>query len=312
VDDAPPLPLPELTLSTVGSIASLSASEWDACAAGAGASAGGTNPFVSYGFLRALEDSGSADKRHGWGVQHLVARDSAGAVFGVAPLYVKTHSYGEYVFDMSWANAYARYGERYYPKLQCCVPFTPVTGPRLLVRQDAPVGTGLTLARGVAAVADTLGCSSAHVTFPTLEEAELLVQEGWLMRTGVQYHWSNRDYTSFADFEAALTQKRRKVVRQERKKAAEGLVIRRLRGNDITPKHWDAFYEFYCDTADKKYGTACASRRVALPLLRALTMRVWRVTWTSIWSLCTTLQLDANRLPRWCAPQTSQGISSRR
>ncbi len=125
------------------------------------------------------------------------------------------------------------------------MPFTPVTGPRLLVRPDAPPDTATNLALGVAAVADTLGVSSAHVTFPTRAEAELLVKDGWLMRTGVQYHWTNRGYASFADFEAALAQKRRKVVRQERKKAREGLVLRRLRGADITAKHWDAFYEFY-------------------------------------------------------------------
>jgi predicted N-acyltransferase len=166
----------------------------------------------------------------------------------------------EFVFDQSWASAYARYGERYYPKLQSCVPFTPVTGPRLLVRPGAPADTGANLAHGVAAVADTLGVSSAHVTFPTAAEAELLVQQGWMMRTGLQYHWTNRGYETFADFEAALTQKRRKVVRQERKKAREGLVLRRLRGADITAKHWDAFYAFYCDTAEKKWGQAYLTR----------------------------------------------------
>ena len=165
----------------------------------------------------------------------------------------------EFVFDNSWASAYARNGARYYPKLQCCVPFTPVTGPRLLVRPEAPEGLANTMAQGLVAVADAMDVSSVHVTFPTRAEADLMVQDGWMMRTGLQYHWTNRGYSSFADFEAALTQKRRKVVRQERKKAQEGLVIRRLRGNDIKQHHWDAFYDFYCDTADKKWGTACAS-----------------------------------------------------
>ena len=164
------------------------------------------------------------------------------------------------MFDQSWASAYARYGERYYPKLQCCVPFTPVTGPRLLVRDGAPADTASNLAHGVAAVADSLKVSSAHVTFPTEAEAELLVGQGWLKRSGLQYHWRNRGYSSFADFEAALTQKRRKTVRQERKKAKEGLRMLRLRGADITARHWDAFYEFYTDTAQKKWGTACAWR----------------------------------------------------
>jgi predicted N-acyltransferase len=175
------------------------------------------------------------------------------------------------VFDNSWASAYARNGARYYPKLQCCVPFTPVTGPRLLVRSDALAGMTTTLAQGLAAVADAMDVSSCHVTFPSRAEAELLVQDGWLMRTGIQYHWVNRGYTSFADFEAALTQKRRKTVRQERKKAQEGLVMRRLRGDDIKQHHWDAFYEFYCDTAEKKWGTACASSPSALSALRCLT-----------------------------------------
>ena len=174
----------------------------------------------------------------------------------------------EFVFDNSWASAYARNGARYYPKLQCCVPFTPVTGPRLLVRADAPAGLATTLAHGMAAVSDAMDVSSVHVTFPTRAEADLLVQDGWLMRTGLQYHWRNRGYSSFADFEAALTQKRRKTVRQERKKAQEGLVLRRLRGDDIKPHHWDAFYDFYCDTADKKWGTACACR------LRVLSVRI--------------------------------------
>ena len=163
------------------------------------------------------------------------------------------------MFDNSWASAYARNGARYYPKLQCCVPFTPVTGPRLLVRSEAPEGLATTMAKGLTAVADAMDVSSVHVTFPTRAEADLLVQDGWMMRTGLQYHWTNRGYSNFADFEAALTQKRRKVVRQERKKAQEGLVIRRLRGDDIKQHHWDAFYDFYCDTADKKWGTACAS-----------------------------------------------------
>lgn len=156
----------------------------------------------------------------------------------------------------------------YYPKLQCCVPFTPVTGPRLLVHPDAPAGLAMTMAHGLGAVADAMDVSSVHVTFPTRDDADLLVKDGWLLRTGLQYHWPNRGYASFAEFEAALTQKRRKTVRQERKKAQEGLVIRRLSGNDIKARHWDAFYEFYVDTADKKWGTACAPHALLVSAAR--------------------------------------------
>jgi predicted N-acyltransferase len=167
---------------------------------------------------------------------------------------------GEYVFDQSWASAYERTGRRYYPKLVSCSPFSPVSGPRLLVSPAAPPGTAAALGRGITAVADALQLSSAHVTFPTAADAAQLTGEGWMLRTGLQYHWQNRGYSSFADFEAALVQKRRKVVRQERKKAQEGLRLRRLRGSEITSAHWDAFYDFYVDTADRKYGRAYLTR----------------------------------------------------
>ena len=217
----------------------------------------------------------------GWLSQHVLVRDAeSGLLVGATPCYVKSHSAGEYVFDHSWASAYARAGGRYYPKLQCCVPFTPVTGasndsrvhvtgaddplhagPRLLVHDQAPPGTSGVLAGGLKALAEAVDASSVHVTFPSRREADLLASDSeWLVRSGLQYHWPNQDYRSFADFEAALVQKKRKAVRQERKRAAEGLRISRLRGGDLKPRHWDAFYQFYTDTAERKWGSAYLTR----------------------------------------------------
>ena len=234
----------------------------DECAAGW--QAGGTNPFVSHGFLRALEESESVAREVGWLAQHVVVKDAAGRVLAVAPAYLKSHSQGEYVFDHSWAAAYERNAMPYYPKLICAVPFTPVSGPRLLVRAAATPerreAAALALVGGLSALTEQLGLSSAHANFLSSDQAELMRSQGWLVRTGMQYHWRNRDYRSFADFEAALSQKRRKVVRQERKKAATGLRIRRLRGAELTPAVWDAFYGFYTDTVDRKWGEAYLTR----------------------------------------------------
>jgi len=151
-------------------------------------------------------------------------------------------------------------GLDYYPKLQVASPFSPVTGPRLLCAADAPAGTFAALAEGLKETVEKLGLSSAHVTFLPREEAAQLQAQGWCIRAGMQYHWLNRGYTSFADFEAALVQKRRKAVRQERRKAREGMRIRRLRGGEVTPAMWDAFYGFYTDTVDRKWGTAYLTR----------------------------------------------------
>jgi uncharacterized protein len=241
---------------------SLTRTRRDECAAGW--QAGGTNPFVSHGFLRALEESQSVAREVGWLAQHVVVKDAAGRVLAVAPSYLKSHSQGEYVFDHSWAAAYERNGVSYYPKLISGVPFTPVSGPRLLVRAAATSerrdAAALALAGGLSSLTEQLGLSSAHVNFLPADQAEMLRSQGWLVRTGMQYHWRNRGYSTFKDFEAALSQKRRKVVRQERNKAAAGLRIRRLRGAELTPAVWDAFYGFYTDTVDRKWGEAYLTR----------------------------------------------------
>ncbi|HEX2944211.1 MAG TPA: GNAT family N-acetyltransferase, partial [Rhodopila sp.] len=242
-----------LTLTLHARIAEIDAADWDACA-------GADNPFVSHAFLSALEDSGSAGARTGWLPQHAVLRTEAGQVVAAAPLYAKSHSYGEYVFDHGWANALERAGGSYYPKLQCAVPFSPVPGPRLLRRKDSGVP--------VAALADALrqACkvhdlSSVHVTFCTQEEWQELGNVGWLQRIGMQFHWENQGYGSFDDFLGALSSRKRKVLRRERRDAnAAGLTFHALSGADITESHWDAFYRFYQSTVDRKWGSAYLTR----------------------------------------------------
>jgi uncharacterized protein len=237
----------------------VSESEWNACCAGSQA-----NPFLSWAFLSALEQSNSAIPSQGWLPQHILARDeSNGELLGCMPLYLKGHSYGEYVFDNAWANAYLQYTMKdYYPKLQSCVPFSPVPGPRLLAKHGPQTGAVKgALARALRAVADELKVSSAHMTFNTQEEWEMMGPEGYLQRTGIQYHWKNRGYTSFDDFLMVLKQSKRKNIRQERKKVREqGIKTRRLIGSEITAQHWDFFYDVYLNTTDRKWGQAYLTR----------------------------------------------------
>ncbi|HEV7369586.1 GNAT family N-acetyltransferase [Arenibaculum sp.] len=243
-----------LTLDLVAGIGAVDAAQWDACA-------GDANPFVSHAFLSALEDSGSTGRRTGWLPRHLVLRDSSGQLLAAVPMYVKGHSYGEYVFDFGWANAYEQAGGRYYPKLQVSVPFTPATGPRLLMRPDAPPACMPLLIRGMEQVAQRLDVSSVHVTFPTEAEWNALGQAGWLQRIGHQYHWHNAGYSSFEDFLAALNSRKRKAIRKERRAVAEsGVSIETLTGANIRAEHWDAFYGFYQDTIDRKWGQAYLTR----------------------------------------------------
>jgi predicted N-acyltransferase len=245
-----------LTLSLHRAIAEIDAADWDGCA-------GTDNPFVSHAFLSAVEDSGSAGPRTGWLPQHAALRDAAGRLVACAPLYAKSNSYGEYVFDHAWADALERAGGSYYPKLQCAVPFSPVPGPRLLVRAgcEDPAGLRAALAGAIAEAAGALGCSSAHITFCTEAEWTALGEAGWLQRMNLQFHWRNEDYATFEDFLAALSSRKRKQIRKERERAAEGLVIRPLLGAEITPDHWDAFHRFYRATVDRKWGQAYLTRR---------------------------------------------------
>lgn len=223
--------------------------EWDACA-------GSENPFVSYTFLHALEESGSVGKHSGWVPQHLVIKDDTGRLLGAVPLYLKSHSQGEYVFDWGWADAYERAGGRYYPKLQAAVPFSPVTGPRLLVRPgDSATTIRSALTAGLVEVTKRYGVSSLHVTFTTESDADWLESADFLIRHGRQFHWKNAGYESFDDFLSNLSSRKRKNIRKERKKVEEaGISIGMLTGDDIKPQHWDEFYRFYVNTYDRKWG----------------------------------------------------------
>jgi len=258
-----------VTANLLGAIDEVSAEAWDACA-------GLDNPFVSHAFLSALEQSGSAVPETGWQPRHLVVPDRDGALLGAAPLYLKSHSYGEYVFDWGWADAYERAGGSYYPKLQACVPFTPVTGPRLLVRPGAEAeAVSAALVAAMAEVARRYQVSSLHVTFCEHGEWRRLGDAGFLQRTGRQFHWENRGYDSFDAFLGSLASRKRKMIRKERRKVAEsGITLRALRGEAIEPRHWDAFHRFYLATADRKWGSPYLTREFFHQLGETLAERV--------------------------------------
>jgi predicted N-acyltransferase len=248
-----------LTLTLHPRIADISPADWNACA-------GSDNPFVSHEFLSALEDSGSAGPRTGWLPQHAALRDGSGRLVAAAPMYAKSHSYGEYVFDHGWANAYERAGGEYYPKLQVAVPFSPVPGPRLLLRPHGSIGAD-TLAAALVQGCQELGLSSVHVTFCREPEWAALGEAGWLQRIGVQFHWTNAGYSSFEDFLGTFASRKRKSVKRERRDAnAAGLVFRTVVGAEITEADWAAFYRFYTSTVDRKWGSAYLTRSF-FPLL---------------------------------------------
>ncbi|MEE4350093.1 MAG: GNAT family N-acetyltransferase [Pacificimonas sp.] len=243
---------PPIQLELVTSVTAIDAAEWNACA-------GDNNPFLRHEFFRACEESGSAVAETGWQPAHLCLREEAGAPLrGVLPGYVKSHSQGEYVFDHSWADALHRAGGDYYPKLQHSVPFTPATGPRILAGnlEDASA-----LLSGAEAVCQQHGLSSAHATFFPEDERPYYETKDWLIRTGEQFHWFNRDYDSFEGFLGALSSRKRKTIRRERRGAADhGLQIVRLEGAEITEEDWDAFWVFYQDTGARKWGTPYLTR----------------------------------------------------
>lgn len=243
------------TLQVNEGIADIGRDAWDACAAPTG------DPFVSYDFLHACEASGSAVPSQGWAARHLSLHDEDGAVIGVMPLYLKGHSQGEYVFDHSWADAYQRAGGRYYPKLLGAVPFTPATGPRFLNAAGTEEATVReALLQGALTLVERLGVSSLHVNFPTEPEWRAMTEAGLLPRRDIQFIWRNDGYQSFDDFLAALSSNRRKTIRRERREAQADLDIRVLTGADLTEAHWDAFFDFYLDTGDRKWGRPYLTR----------------------------------------------------
>ena len=234
----------DLTVRITPSIGSLPAAEWDALASP-------DDPFMSHAFLTALEDSGSVGPGTGWTPAPLVIEDASGRLLAALPAYAKSHSQGEYVFDHSWADAWERAGGSYYPKLQIAAPFTPATGPRLLLQDEIYAAP---LLRAAESLCEQHGLSSAHATFVEPAQRPLFERAGWLLRSDIQFHWENRGYESFADFLAQLASRKRKAVRKERAEAQRGVDIRHLSGADIRPEHWDAFWVFYQDTGARKWG----------------------------------------------------------
>jgi len=249
-----------IEVSALSAVSDIAASDWDACACPEAATGRPVDPFTSHRFLSALERSGSVGPGTGWQPRPLVARRN-GQIIAVAPLYVKSDSQGEYIFDHSWADAWERAGGKYYPKLQIAVPFTPVTGRRLLARPGEEDAGRAALLSAAAQIADRAGLSSVHVTFCTPEEADAGEAFGYLPRLTQQFHWENRNYADFEAFLSDLASRKRKTIRKERATAqAFGGTIRRLTGNDIEPHHWDAFWRFYQDTGSRKWGRPYLTR----------------------------------------------------
>ena len=269
----------ELRISITERIADVAAAEWDACAnpqpapddalAGQpGKNAGSEsetwiyNPFIAHAFLSALEQSNSVGARSGWQPRHVLARTADGTLVAAAPCYLKSHSRGEYVFDHGWADAYARAGGSYYPKLQVAVPFTPATGRRLLIRPDPKANEiARALAGGLVEICKILDASGVHVTFAPEAEFRLLGEVGYLQRTDQQFHWENSGFASFEEFLSALTARKRKTIRRERHDAlANGISVHWLTGSDLTEAVWDAFFEFYMETGSRKWGRPYLTR----------------------------------------------------
>jgi predicted N-acyltransferase len=220
------------------------------------------NPFISYEFLYALEASGSTKIKNGWGGAHILLEDEAENLLAACPAYLKSHSMGEYVFDQGWADAYSRAGGEYYPKLQISVPFTPATAPKLLAGDDdKAVDLKRMLASSIPELCARLGASSAHATFLTEEDKKIFLEAGFLERNDKQYHWFNENYGSFDDFLEALSSRKRKLIRRERRDAlANGITIECLTGSDIKTEHMEAFYTFYMDTGSRKWGRPYLTR----------------------------------------------------
>ncbi len=240
------------------STADIDAAVWNSLAPSTGGKT--DNPFTDHAFFLALEQSGCATKRTGWQPLHIVLHGKSGAAVGLMPLYLKSHSMGEYVFDHGWANAFQQAGGRYYPKLQCSVPFTPVTAPKLLVPSN-DIDIERALLAAAQQLAEQQGASSVHATFLPADQADTMAADGWLKRLDTQFHWSNDGYTSFDDFLNSLASHKRKTIRRERRDAlGGGITIRWLTGADLKEHHWDAFYAFYEDTGARKWGQPYLNR----------------------------------------------------
>lgn len=251
-----------IEIRLIGTIAEIGQADWDACACPETADGSPPiDPFTTYRFLSALEESGSVGPGTGWQQQHLAAFIE-GQLIAVAPLYAKMHSQGEYVFDHNWAHALERAGGSYYPKLQIAVPHTPATGRRFLTRPGfEQVGTQA-LIQGAVQVTENNNLSSVHITFCTQEEARVGEEMGLMIRKGQQFHWRNDSYANFDGFLASLNARKRKNIRKERAQAQGfGGDIHSFTGDQIQPEHWDAFWRFYQDTGARKWGTPYLTRQ---------------------------------------------------
>jgi len=254
----------DYSIRIAAGIGAFTCDEWNGFAGTTrGDAENGYNPLVSFAFLSALEDSGCAVRRTGWQGHHLRLETAQGRLLGAVPCYLKSHSQGEYVFDHGWSDAFERAGGRYYPKLQCAVPFTPVTGPRLLVgKGEDPDAVKAGLAAGLKMVTDKLGVSSAHVTFAQESDVATLEAAGFLHRTDQQFHFFNEGFSTYDDFLATLASRKRKAMKKERREAlADGITIEWLTGKDLTEKAWDDFFTFYMDTGSRKWGRPYLNRQ---------------------------------------------------
>ncbi len=251
----------QIEIQVVGSLDQIAAKDWDACACPEVAEGGRPlDPFTTHRFLRALEQSGSVGRGTGWQPQYLTAYLD-GMLIAVAPMYAKSNSQGEYIFDHNWAHAYERAGGRYYPKLQVAVPFTPATGRRFLVRPGYEGIGQSALVQGAVQLAADNQVSSLHVTFCTEEEANIGAQMGLMPRTTQQFHWLNDEYADFDGFLGALSSRKRKNIRKERAQAnAFGGTIQSFTGDTLKSEHWDAFWTFYQDTGARKWGSPYLTR----------------------------------------------------
>lgn len=252
-------------------IADIGADNWDRCA-------GVNNPLNSYDFLLALEESGSATAETGWMPRHISLADKDDHIHAVMPFYVKSHSYGEYVFDHSWANAWHRAGGQYYPKAQVAIPFSPVPGRRLMIDPSIQNHSEVfsTLAGGAINATDTMQLSSLHMTFLTDEEATALSEDDprWIIRHGLQFHWQNDGFDNFDDFLGLMASRKRKTIRRERRDAVNGLTFHQLTGDDLKPRHWDDFYRFYQATVDKKWGSSYLTREFFAMISETMSDRI--------------------------------------
>ncbi len=262
-----------LKLTNTESLDTVSTTDWNACANPVGQP---FDPFLTHEFLFALEQSGSATPETGWQGTHLLVSDRQDRLLGAMPLYLKSHSRGEFVFDQGWAEAFERAGGHYYPKLLCGVPFTPVPGRRLLLGDsDRQIEVAHLLLEGAMALVDKYGLSSLHVNFIEKQQLSLFDHPDMLHRIGCDFLFENRGFENFGDYLASLSSRKRKTFRKERRKAVEaGLEIVHLTGDRLTEEHWDRFFEFYLDTGSRKWGTPYLTRRFFSLINKSLADRI--------------------------------------